>query len=76
MKKLVSCNCALLHWLSKDSCWHEGKISNPDWMPFFTSKAMGDVILPIAKNNPAVDFLALCGHTHSSSIYQPFLHEW
>lgn len=53
------------------SCWHEEKISNPDWMPFFTSKAMGDVILPIAKANPSVDYLVLCGHTHSCGIYQP-----
>lgn len=53
------------------SCWHKGKISDPDWMSFFTSKAMGDVILSIAKNNPVIDFLVLCGHTHSSSIYQP-----
>ena len=52
------------------SCWHEGKMNTPDWMPFFTSKAMGDVILSIAKNNPTIDFLVLCGHTHSSSIYQ------
>ncbi len=52
------------------SCWHEGKISNLDWMPFFTSKAMGDVILAIAKANPIIDFLVLCGHTHSGGIYQ------
>lgn len=55
------------------SCWHEGKMNTPDWMPFFTSKAMGDTILSIAKNNPTTDFLVLCGHTHSSSFYQPLL---
>ena len=53
------------------SCFHEGKVSAPDWMPFFASKATGDVILPIAENNPKIDFLVLCGHTHSNGIYQP-----
>jgi Icc-related predicted phosphoesterase len=53
------------------ACWHEGKTSYPDWLPFFTSKVMGEVILSIAKDNPAIDFLVLCGHTHSSGTYQP-----
>lgn len=53
------------------SCWHEGEISAPDWMPFFTSKAIGDVISQAAQDHPTIDFLVLCGHTHSSGIYKP-----
>lgn len=50
---------------------HEGKMSNDDYLPFFSSKVTGDTLLEIAKKNPEVEFLALCGHTHSKSYYQP-----
>jgi len=53
------------------ACWHEKNISAWDWLPFFTSKIMGDVILSAAQDNPFVDFLVLCGHTHSNGIYCP-----
>lgn len=55
----------------KESCMHEGKISDDNWLPFFSSKTMGDVLMPIAKENPSIKFLVLCGHTHSESFYQP-----
>ena len=54
----------------KESCVHKGEISSADWLPFFASKAMGNIILTAAQNNPAIDFLVLCGHTHSSGSYQ------
>tara|TARA_Y100000992_G_C21264357_1_gene493095 strand:+ start:1876 stop:2103 length:228 start_codon:yes stop_codon:yes gene_type:complete len=50
---------------------HEGEISNDDYLPFFASKITGDVLLNAAKDNPDIDFLVLCGHTHSSSYYKP-----
>lgn len=55
----------------KESCMHEGKVSNDDYLPFFSSKVTGDVLLETAKNNPGIDLVVLCGHTHSSSLYQP-----
>ena len=55
----------------RESCMHEGEISNDDYLPFFASKITGDVLLETAKSNPEIDFLVLCGHTHSSSYYQP-----
>lgn len=55
----------------KESCMHEGKISNDDYLPFFASKITGDVLLNAAKTNPDINFLVLCGHTHSSSYYKP-----
>lgn len=55
----------------KESCMHEGKISNDDYLPFFASKITGDVLMDAAKANPDIDFLVLCGHTHSSSYYKP-----
>ncbi|MCK4608808.1 MAG: metallophosphoesterase [Gammaproteobacteria bacterium] len=53
------------------ACWHQGETNHPDWMPFFTSKIMGDVILAAAQKNPSIEFMVLCGHTHSRGIYQP-----
>lgn len=55
----------------KESCMHEGEISNDDYLPFFASRITGDVLLEIAQANPGIDFKVLCGHTHSSSYYHP-----
>lgn len=55
----------------KESCLHEGKISDDDWLPYFSSKIMGDVLIEVANKNPGIDFLVLCGHTHDASEYHP-----
>ena len=55
----------------KETCLYQGKISGDDWLPFFGSKAMGDVLLEIAQQNPDVEFLVLCGHTHGKACYSP-----
>jgi len=54
----------------KESCIHEGIRTNDDFLPFFSSKATGDVILEIAQQNKEITFLALCGHTHSESYFK------
>lgn len=54
----------------KEACLHEGIISNDQWLPFFASQATGDVLIAMAKQHPAIEFLVLCGHTHSSAHYQ------
>ena len=50
---------------------HEGKVSGDDWLPYFSSKAIGDVLMRVAQENPLVQLLVLCGHTHSVAKYQP-----
>jgi len=55
----------------RESCMHEGKISNDDYLPFFSSKVTGEVLIEAAKDNPDIDFLVLCGHTYSRSYYKP-----
>lgn len=55
----------------EECCCHAGKKSTPDGLPFFSSKILGDTILPMAKLNPEVDFLWLSGHTHSRVTYKP-----
>ena len=53
-----------------ESAWHEGKQSDDDWLPHFSSKAAGDVLLAAADENPDRDILVLCGHTHGAGTVQ------
>jgi 3',5'-cyclic-AMP phosphodiesterase len=55
----------------RDACWHEGQISNDEWLPHFTCKAMGDAILETMRAAPQRQLTVYCGHTHSSGICQP-----
>ncbi len=56
----------------KELCLHEGKISSDDFLPFFSSKATGDVLIKTAKKNANIEFLVLCGHTHSQAYLRPW----
>jgi predicted MPP superfamily phosphohydrolase len=53
-------------------CMHEGKISSDDYLPFFSSKVTGEILMHAAENYPEIEFLALCGHTHSKGFVQLF----
>lgn len=55
----------------KEACMYNEKMSDENWLPYFSSKVMGDVLGRIAEKNPSVDFLVLCGHTHGKAQYQP-----
>jgi 3',5'-cyclic AMP phosphodiesterase CpdA len=48
----------------RESCWHEGQISNDEWLPFFTCKAVGDVLAGAMAGAPDRKMTVLCGHTH------------
>ena len=54
----------------KENCLYEGKISTDNYLPYFASKAMGDVLLQFAQKYPTIDATILCGHTHSKSDFQ------
>ena len=41
------------------------------WLPFYSCKATGDVLLKFANEHPEIKVLVLCGHTHSAAEYQP-----
>lgn len=55
----------------REACLHNGEISGDDWLPYFSSKVMGDVLINLAQENPGIEFLVLCGHTHSTAKFQP-----
>ncbi|CAD7701990.1 unnamed protein product [Ostreobium quekettii] len=50
----------------REACWHRGGISDDDWLPWFTCKAVGDALVEAAETHPDKQFLVLCGHTHTS----------
>jgi 3',5'-cyclic-AMP phosphodiesterase len=52
------------------AAWHEGKICEDDWLPWFSCSAMGEVILECAHAHPGCKFTVLCGHTHGGGHYQ------
>ena len=54
----------------KESCWHEGRISDQDWLPHFACKAVGDVLSDAMAGHPEKKMTVLCGHTHSSGEAQ------
>lgn len=50
----------------KEASWHEGKLSNDDWLPHFSCRAVGDVLHEVARAHPGTKIRVLCGHTHGS----------
>ncbi len=49
---------------------HRGVQSDDNYLPFYASKATGDVLMELATKYPDVDFLCLCGHTHGAADFQ------
>ena len=48
---------------------YKGKISDDMWMPCFSSKQYGDMLLTVANKNPSVSFDILCGHSHGEAMH-------
>lgn len=61
-----------------ESCWYEGKTPSVEdaYLPHFTCKAIGDLLLDMASTHPDKSITVLCGHTHGSGTAQirPNLH--
>jgi len=55
----------------REAAWHEGRPSGDDYLPFFSCKAVGDVLLDTARSHPDCQVLVLCGHTHGGGEMQP-----
>ncbi len=54
----------------KEACTYQGRMSDDDWLPFFSSKATGDVLERTAERNQDIEFLVLRGHTHGKADVQ------
>ena len=55
----------------KEASTHEGKISGPAWLPFFSCQEMGDVLMAAAKVASGRAVTVLCGHSHSPATVRP-----
>ncbi len=55
----------------REACWHDGRISDDDWAPHFTCRAMGEAILEVMRDHPGTRLTVLCGHTHGAGETQP-----
>ncbi len=55
----------------REACWHEGQISDDQWAPHFTCRAVGDAILEIMPDYPDRQLTVLCGHTHGAGETRP-----
>lgn len=54
----------------RENSTYEGKISDDDWMPHFSSKHMGDMLLEMADNYQHKQITVLCGHSHGGADNQ------
>lgn len=50
----------------KESCRHQGEISDDNWLPHFSCKAVGDILVNYMREFPDHRMTVLCGHTHSA----------
>ena len=56
---------------TRGSCWHNGAISDDQWAPHFTCKAVGDVITQALRHHDEKSVTVLCGHTHGEGVSNP-----
>ncbi len=56
----------------QQACWHEGKTPDNDdpYLPHFTCKAIGDLLLELAGTYSNTQITVLCGHTHGTGEAQ------
>lgn len=54
----------------REACRYEGRISNDDWLPHLSCKAVGDVLLETMSRHPDRRMTVLCGHTHGEASVQ------
>ncbi len=48
------------------ACWYQGRTADNDWAPFFSCKAVGDLLVDLMSQRPDRHMTVLCGHTHNS----------
>lgn len=55
----------------REACWYMGQPSNDEWLPHFSSRAMGDALCAAAAARPDRELTVLCGHTHGGGECRP-----
>jgi 3',5'-cyclic AMP phosphodiesterase CpdA len=52
----------------REACWHEGRISDSEYLPHFACRAVGERLAAIMLDHPGHSMTVLCGHTHSGGV--------
>lgn len=62
----------------KEACWYQGQVGNDEWLPFFTCRAVGEVLREVMEKRPDRQMDVYCDHTHHPGIAQilPNLRVW
>ena len=47
-----------------EASWHNGAMSDSNGLPFFSCRAVGEVLEQVMKEHPHKEMTVLCGHTH------------
>lgn len=53
----------------REATWHDGKLSDGTWAPWFSNLTMGNVLSDAAFDYPDTKFTVLCGHTHGEGVF-------
>lgn len=51
-----------------EACWHEGRVSDDSWLPWFTCVAVGEALRERMLREPELTTTVLCGHTHGTGF--------
>jgi 3',5'-cyclic AMP phosphodiesterase CpdA len=51
----------------REACCYRGRASDDNWAPFFTCKAVGDLLLETMRARPDRRLTVLCGHSHGAA---------
>lgn len=57
-------------------CLYQGRPTDANYLPYFSSKSTGDVLLKMAQHYSSVDFVVLSGHTHDYAQSQILRNLW
>jgi 3',5'-cyclic AMP phosphodiesterase CpdA len=62
----------------REACWHDGRVSDDDWLPLFASRAAGEALRAIMATHADHTLSILCGHTHGEGYVEilPNLKVW
>ncbi|MDP7035557.1 MAG: metallophosphoesterase [Planctomycetota bacterium] len=52
----------------EEACWYQGKAGHPDWSPFFSCWATGNLLRKTFMKYPRHHATVLCGHTHYAGV--------
>lgn len=54
----------------REACWYQGRISDDNWAPHFTCKAVGNALTEAMRQRPDKRMTVLCGHCHGGGVAQ------